>query len=85
MQPTLNYVPRSKSYSYLAALILALFFIPVKISMFGVKLALSDIASLASLGLSLLIILEGKATRLYHPFFGFILCFIAYILSLIHI
>lgn len=79
MQPTLNYVPRSKSYSYLAALILALFFIPVKVSMFGVKLALSDIASLASLGLSLLIILEGKATKLYHPFFGFILCFIAYI------
>ncbi len=58
---------------------LALFFVPVKIEVGGISLAPSDIASLLSLSLSALIILESKTHKLLHPYIGFVLLFIGYV------
>ncbi|MDV6252168.1 O-antigen ligase family protein [Vibrio sp. EA2] len=71
--PANNYIP------LLAAVTLALFFAPVKIQAGGIALAPSDIASLLSLGLSALVVMESKARKLLHPCIGFVLLFTGYV------
>ena len=70
---TSNHIP------LLAAITLALFFAPVKIQAGGIALAPSDIASLLSLGLSALVVMESKARKLFHPCIGFVLLFTGYV------
>ncbi len=72
-------MPVSNHISLLAAITLALFFVPMKMESAGIALAPSDIASLLSLGLSALIVLENNARKLFHPCMGFVLLFIAYV------
>ncbi|MDW2150630.1 ligase, partial [Vibrio sp. 378] len=64
MESTNSSVPISNTVPLLAAIALALFFVPVKFAVGGVALAPSDIASLLSVGLIALIILEGRAKQL---------------------
>lgn len=71
--------PTSNRIPLLAAFTLALFFWPVKMSVVGVPLAPSDIASLLSVGLVALVMLEGKSNELLHPCIGFLLVFTGYI------
>ncbi|WP_052481461.1 O-antigen ligase family protein [Vibrio mytili] len=75
----MNCMPASNRVSVIAAMALALFFVPIKINAGGINLAPSDIASLLSLGLSALIVLEGKTHRLFHPCIGFLLLYCGYI------
>lgn len=51
MESTNSSVPISNTVPLLAAIALALFFVPVKFAVGGVALAPSDIASLLSVGL----------------------------------
>lgn len=51
MESTNSSVPISNTVPLLAAITLALFFVPVKFAVSGVALAPSDIASLLSVGL----------------------------------
>ena len=75
----MNSMPASNHIPLLAAIILALFFAPVKIQAGGIALAPSDIASLLSLGLSALVVMESKARKLFHPCIGFVLLFTGYV------
>lgn len=75
----MNSMPVSNHISLLAAIALALFFVPVKIQAGGIALAPSDIVSLLSLGLSVLVVLESKARKLLHPCIGFVLLFTGYV------
>ncbi|WP_104038311.1 O-antigen ligase family protein [Vibrio jasicida] len=76
---TSNSAPASNRVSLLAAITLALFFVPIKVGLGGVTLAPSDIASLLSLGFAALVVLEGKAHKLFHPGIGFLLLFTSYV------
>ncbi|WP_045404731.1 O-antigen ligase family protein [Vibrio jasicida] len=76
---TSNSAPASNRVSLLAAITLALFFVPIKVGLGGVTLAPSDIASLLSLGFAALVVLEGKAQKLFHPGIGFLLLFTSYV------
>ncbi len=76
---TNNFAPASNRIALLAAITLALFFVPVKVRAGGVALAPSDIASLMSLGLAALVVIEGKAHKLFHPCIGFLLLFTSYV------
>ncbi|WP_039975040.1 O-antigen ligase family protein [Vibrio jasicida] len=76
---TSNSAPASNRVSLLAAITLALFFVPIKVGLGGVTLAPSDIASLLSLGFAALVVLEGKAHKLFHPEIGFLLLFTGYV------
>lgn len=60
MDFTSNSAPASNRVSLLAAITLALFFVPIKVRLSGIALAPSDIASLLSLGFAALVALEGK-------------------------
>jgi O-antigen ligase len=75
----MNSMPVNNRTSLLAAIALALFFVPFKIQAGGITLAPSDIASLLSLGLSALVILESKVHKLFHPCIGFLLLFTGYV------
>lgn len=75
----MNSMPASNHIPLLAAITLALFFAPVKIQAGGIALAPSDIASLLSLGLSALVVMESKARKLFHPCIGFVLLFTGYV------
>ncbi|MDW2303272.1 ligase, partial [Vibrio alginolyticus] len=79
MESTNSSVPISNTVPLLAAITLALFFVPVKFAVGGVALAPSDIASLLSVGLIALIILEGRAKQLLHPCIGFLVLFTGYV------
>jgi hypothetical protein len=75
----MNSMPVSNHIPLLAAFTLALFFVPVKIQAGGIALAPSDIASLLSLGLSALVVMESKTRKLLHPCIGFVLLFTGYV------
>jgi O-antigen ligase len=75
----MNSMPVSNHIPLLAAFTLALFFVPVKIQTGGIALAPSDIASLLSLGLSALVVMESKTRKLLHPCIGFVLLFTGYV------
>lgn len=75
----MNSMPASNHIPLLAAITLALFFAPVKIQAGGIALAPSDVASLLSLGLSALVVMESKARKLLHPCIGFVLLFTGYV------
>ncbi len=79
MDFTNSSVPISNRVPWLTAVTLALFFLPVKIATGGMSLAPSDIASLLSIGLAALVILEGKSNQLFHPCIGFLVLFTGYI------
>ncbi len=79
MGSTNNSLPISNQMPLLAALVLALFFLPVKVSAAGMSLAPSDIASLLSIGLVALVIIEGKSNQLLHPCIGFLTLFTGYV------
>ncbi|GLR05606.1 ligase [Vibrio hyugaensis] len=79
MDSTSNSVPVSNRITFLAAVILALFFVPVKVGAGGIALAPSDIASLLSLGFVALVVIEGKTQKLFHPSIGFLLLFTCYV------
>ncbi|WP_319557248.1 O-antigen ligase family protein [uncultured Vibrio sp.] len=75
----MNSMPASNHIPLLAAITLALFFAPVKIQAGSIALAPSDIASLLSLGLSALVVMESKTRKLLHPCIGFVLLFTGYV------
>ncbi|MFZ6043129.1 O-antigen ligase family protein [Vibrio natriegens] len=75
----MNSMPVSNHIPLLAAFTLALFFVPVKIQAGSIALAPSDIASLLSLGLSALVVMESKTRKLLHPCIGFVLLFTGYV------
>ncbi|WP_343291785.1 O-antigen ligase family protein [Vibrio harveyi] len=79
MDFTSNSAPVSSRISLLAAITLSLFFAPFKVGAGSLVLAPSDIASLLSIGLVALIILEGKTHALLHPRMGFLLLFTSYV------
>ncbi|YCO01640.1 O-antigen ligase family protein [Vibrio sp. VNB-15] len=79
MDFTSNSAPASNRVSLLAAITLALFFVPIKVRLSGIALAPSDIASLLSLGFAALVALEGKTHKLFHPCIGFLLLFTSYV------